>query len=204
MIVAIDGPSAAGKSSTAAKLAEKLNFVHVNTGNFYRRIAYLCLQNKVKPEDVSQAVALAKTVDFENIPQTGLFSKQVNQAVADYSMIPELRQVVERAQKQIANKQNIVMEGRDIGTVIFPQAEFKFFLTADPETRAKRRFHDVKNKQNITLEQVRKTLTERDLTDKTRKISPLKQATDAILIDSSGLTLEQVVEKMCAVINCTR
>ena len=96
------------------------------------------------------------------------------------------------------------MEGRDIGTVIFPQAEFKFFLTADPETRAKRRFHDVKNKQNITLEQVRKTLTERDLTDKTRKISPLKQATDAILIDSSGLTLEQVVEKMCAVINCTR
>ena len=89
MIVAIDGPSAAGKSSTAAKLAEKLNFVHVNTGNFYRRIAYLCLQNKVKPEDVSQAVALAETVDFENIPQIGLFSKQVNQAVADYSMIPD-------------------------------------------------------------------------------------------------------------------
>jgi cytidylate kinase len=210
LIVAIDGGAASGKSSTSRVLAEKFNLLHVDTGSFYRHVTYELLRRNVPYADHAAILTALQQFQF-GTQVTGrsaqmlidgqpagqeIRSQQVNENVSHYAAIPEVRQVLlayQRNQTNVAREhgfKGLVMEGRDIGSVIFPHADFRFFLHADPAERAKRR----------AAEGGQDSIAERDRLDSSRKAAPLVVPAGAIDIDSTHLSLEQVVEKMSALI----
>lgn len=212
LIIAIDGGAASGKSSTARALCQQFPFLHVDTGSHYRALTAALLSRNVAPANLPQLkTALGQlrlgtriennnaqiTIDGRPVPDTELRTPEVNAAVSHFAAIPELRQTLlayQRGQADIAREKNypgLIMEGRDIGSVIFPDANLRIFLHADPEARAKRR----------ALEGQTDSIAERDKRDSTRKTAPLVQPEGAISIDSTHLTLEQVVEKIAALIS---
>jgi cytidylate kinase len=214
--IAIDGPAASGKSTVARRVAELLNAAYVNTGDMYRAITWLTLKTGVNPESDPTAVAallqntrLEHTLNNEGRPVLLLNGAEVEQSdirqpavagiVSYVARIPAVRHWLVARQRAARKLGLLVMEGRDIGTVVFPSAKFKFYLTASPEVRAKRRLGQPDEvTDNADVESVAKEITGRDAIDRTRPVSPLRPAPDAKYIDSSTMTIEEVGRKIVA------
>lgn len=207
--VAIDGPAGAGKSTIAKLLAKQKGFIYVDTGAMYRGIAVYFLDHHVSPEDLNAVKEACEKVEIsikyeDGQQQIYLCGENVTSRLRDEAVgnmaslssgIPEVRKKLLNLQRDIAEKENVVMDGRDIGTSILPQANVKIFLTASVDTRARRRYNELVEKgQPCDYDQIRKDIAQRDQRDITREVSPLRQSEDAVRIDSSDMTIEQVVE----------
>jgi cytidylate kinase len=211
LIIAIDGPAAAGKSSVAKLLAQKLGYAYIDTGVMYRAVAWAALAQGVVPEQQQTVAGLLEKCHVSFQPQGQQFrvlvqgrditqqlrSPRISHYASIYSALPAVRNHLVNLQREMGKKGGVVMEGRDIGTVVFPEADYKFFLSASPEERARRRFNELKNNgTQVELGSAAEQLKVRDKQDSERKLAPLRQAADAISIDSTKLTIEQVVDKM--------
>lgn len=211
-VIAIDGPGGAGKSTIARLLANKLNYLHLDTGAMYRAVTLAAINANISLNDGAQLVELAKNIDinFDDKGEIYLNGKnvskeirtaEVNENVSKAAAVKGVREVLVEKQKELAQNNKVVMDGRDITTVVLPEAEYKFFLTASLEERAKRRYQEVKSKnQEADLEKIKKSIARRDKLDSEREHSPLKKAEDALLIDTTDLTIEQVLKKMIKII----
>ena len=221
MIVAIDGPAASGKSTAAIGGAKALNITHLDTGAMYRAITYGLLKNKIEPTDLDAVEAYLSSVDlkfFKKNKTTKLFlddsditenirSGNINENVSEVSAIKIVREFMVKFQREMSDDIDCVLEGRDIGTVVFPNADFKFFIIASDESRANRRLDDlikVGDKNPGDFEIVLQELILRDHKDSTRDHSPLKKADDAIEIDTTHLTINEVVNKIVNIVNQKR
>lgn len=210
MIVAIDGPAGSGKSTVAEMLSKKLNFIHFNSGALYRAITVHLINEKFDFELITQDFPTSdlalKTyfkdgcqhVEVNNIDVTdSLRNNQVSILTPKVSINRHFRNTIDDCQRTFAKDKNIVLEGRDIGTFVFPNAEVKFYLDCNAHERARRRFEQEKIKNPaVTIEEIEKQILERDEIDKNKKIAPLRVAEDAIIIDSSLLTIDEVVAIM--------
>lgn len=209
--IAIDGPAGAGKSTIAKKIAKKKQFIYVDTGAMYRAMALYFLRNGVSAEDVQQIGEKCKEVDItieyveeeqvvflngENV--NGLIrTEEVGNMASASSVNPEVRKKLVELQQRLARNTDVVMDGRDIGTCVLPNADIKVYLTASSSVRAKRRYDELTAKgESCDLSQIEKDIIERDERDMNREISPLCKAEDAVLVDSSNMTIEEVVEKI--------
>jgi len=210
MIIAIDGPSGSGKSTLGRMLARELNLLYLDTGSMYRAVALAVMAADLDPADKEAVAALAAgiDIDLEGAPDSLkvlLEGRDVTEAIRTESVtamssvvstIPGVRRAMVERQRQMGQR-GAVLNGRDIGTVVFPNADLKFFLTAAPEERAERRFNEDRlTNAAVSFEQTLTEMTERDRRDSTRADSPLKVADDAIVIDSSALSIEQVFARM--------
>ncbi len=215
MIIVIDGPSGTGKSTVAKEVAKRLGFVFFDTGAMYRCFAWKVLQEKIDPSDEVQVSSLVNLFDFtvqdvdgekryfvgEEDVTKNIRSREISSVSSQISMYSQVRKAIVKKQRQFARKVNAVFEGRDMGTVVFPSADLKIFLTADPVIRAERRYQELIGKfpdfsEGLTKEEILQEVLKRDQNDTTRSISPLKQAPDAILIDTSELSIFDVVDKI--------
>lgn len=205
IIVAIDGPAGAGKSTLARRVADKLGFLYINTGAMYRAVALWALRLKVASSDMHRLEQLAEAAQIElataddRVMLNGedvseaIRDPQVSEAASQISAVPGVRRALLAMQRRMAETSSVVMEGRDIGSVVFPQAQVKIFLDADPQERARRRALElVQDGQDASLDEVAGELTQRDERDRRRKDAPLVQAPDAQLVDTTGLSLEEV------------
>lgn len=207
--IAIDGPAGAGKSSVAKEIAARLGFIYVDTGALYRSIGVNALRNGVATDDADAVTSLLPCVNVElkyidGAQRVILNGEDVSEAIrlpeasmaaSNVSAIPAVRTFLLDLQRDMAKKNNVIMDGRDIGTVILPDAQYKFFLTASAEVRAERRFKELKEK-NITVDfnELLEEIKQRDYNDSHRATAPLKQADDAELVDSSNMTKDEVIE----------
>ena len=206
--VAIDGPAGAGKSTIAKLIAKKMGYIYVDTGAMYRAMALYFIRNGIKPEDTQEVTEKCKDADIsiayrdgeqvvllgdENV--NGLIrTEEVGNMASATSANKDVRAKLVELQKKLAANADIVMDGRDIGTVVLPNADVKIYLTASSEVRAKRRYDELIAKgETADLKTIEADIIERDHRDMTREISPLKQADDAVLVDSSYMTIEEVV-----------
>jgi cytidylate kinase len=212
VIVAIDGPAGSGKSTIGKRLANKLGYLHISTGALYRAIGWKADQQGIPLTDVSRLIDMMKKTDLDmkrgedgsyrvyvdGMEVTSiLYFQRVGNLASAVSTVPEVRENLIPLQRNLATKRDIVLDGRDIGTVIFPEAEIKFYLDASPEERARRRWLELQSKGIAAdLDQLTEEVKQRDHQDITRAVAPLKRAKDAIYIDSTELSIEQVVEKM--------
>ena len=208
LIIAIDGPAGSGKSTSAKLIAKKLGYLYIDTGAMYRAITYLALKNKVV-KDESRILELARKSKIELKYNYGnlvvmlndhdisneIRSTEVNANVSDVSKISAIRKLLVEKQRELGKKNNgVVMEGRDIGTVVFPNADVKIFLTASLDTRADRRAKEYfQNGSEVIIEDIKNNLSNRDRIDSSRKDSPLIKAPDAIAIDTTNVTIEEQV-----------
>ena len=208
--IAIDGPSGAGKSTLAKMIAERLGFLYVDTGAIYRTVGLWISKNGADPHNAPAGIGLLDTIQIElnygadGLQHMYLNGEDVTQDIRQHSIsayasavsaIPQVRAFLLDMQRALARTQNVVMDGRDIGTVVLPDADVKVFLTADPEDRARRRYEELLTRgQQAEYDTVLKDLEERDRNDSTRASAPLRQAEDAILVDTTGNTLEQSFE----------
>lgn len=208
MNIAIDGPAGAGKSTIAKKLARELGFIYVDTGAMYRAMAYYFLQNGIASDDEAAIAKACPAVDvtiaYENGEQQVLLNgenvngvirtEQVGNMASATSVYPVVRKKLVELQQELAAKADVIMDGRDIGTCVLPNAQVKIYLTASSKTRATRRYEELTAKgESCDLEEIEKDIIERDYRDMHRETSPLKQAEDAVLVDSSDLTINEVV-----------
>jgi CMP/dCMP kinase len=207
IIVAIDGPAGAGKSTLARRVAAKLGFVYINTGAIYRAVALWAVRLAVSTSDMHRLEQLAKEAKIEltvGEPRVLLNDEDVTEAIREpeiaaaasqVSAVPAVRRALLSVQRAMAEKSSVVMEGRDIGSVVFPQAQVKIFLDADPGERARRRALELQNAGSpVNVESVAGEMQQRDQRDRTRSEAPLVQAPDAELVDTTGLSLEEVEE----------
>lgn len=213
--VAIDGPVGAGKSSIARTAAQRLGFIYADTGALYRSVGLFCHRNGV---DMTDPAAIAGTLGsikleirlVDGVQHIFLNGEDVSEeirlpeismAASAVSAVPEVRAALLDTQRDIARTNNVIMDGRDIGTVVLPDAQVKIFLTASPEIRAKRRYDELRAKgSNVSFDEVLSDLNRRDYNDSHRAAAPLKQADDAVLADTSELDFEQSVELVCSLI----
>lgn len=213
MIIAIDGPAGAGKTTVARLLAKKLNIFYLDTGATYRALTFKALEEKIDLDDEEALENLAKNLNLRfDFSQGKVFldgedvTDKIRQPIIDKNISkvaekPKVRKVLVELQRKIAQDKNFVVEGRDTTTVVFPNAQFKFFLDADFYVRLKRRFKELKEKGlNISFSEVEKDLKRRDKADLERKVGPLRKAEDAIYIDTTDLSLEEVIEKIIKII----
>lgn len=213
--IAIDGPAGAGKSTIAKAVAKRENLIYVDTGAMYRAMALFMLREKVNLA-YAEAVALKCaeadiTIRYENGVQVVLLNgenvngflrtEEVGNAASTISVIGKVREKLVELQKKLAAESNCVMDGRDIGTCVLPNAQLKIYLTASSLVRAKRRYEELAAKGEVcNLEKIRADIEERDYRDMHREISPLRQAEDAILIDSSDMTVEEVISRIISLV----
>ena len=207
-VVAIDGPAGAGKSSVAKAIARKLGFTHVNTGSLYRAVAYAlrCAGASLDPDDKKDLEKIKLEYTGSGLLLNGSDpgeALRTPESAAGASLVAKqiaVREFLLEVQRRSADNRWIVMEGRDIGTVIFPDAAVKIFLTASAFERARRRMEQGEVPAGATLEEVQKEIEKRDLQDSTRAVAPLKAADDAVLVDSSELSLDETVDAICAIV----
>ncbi|EJM2431911.1 (d)CMP kinase [Staphylococcus pseudintermedius] len=212
--IALDGPAAAGKSTIAKRVAAQLGMIYVDTGAMYRAITYYYLNNKERFTDFTSLISeidLHLGYDAEkgqrvflndNDVTDFLRENDVTQNVSYVSSIKEVRQFLVQVQQKLATDKGIVMDGRDIGTTVLPDAEVKVYMVASVEERAERRYKDNQERGiESSIEQLKKDIAERDAYDMNREISPLKKAEDAIEIDTTGLSIEQVTDKILSLVN---
>ena len=217
-IIAIDGHAATGKSSQAKKIAKYFGYKHIDTGAMYRAVTYYCIISDLLSEPINVRTIIERlnkiNIEFKisnksqkillngNDVEPFIRKMDVAENVSKIAAIPEVRSFLVKIQRQIAIKNNIVMDGRDIGTVVFPNAKNKFFLTASLEIRAKRRFEELKSSnETIIYSKVLENVKIRDYEDSSRLVSPLKPAKDAIIVETSNLTENQVFERLICLIN---
>ncbi len=204
MIVAIDGPAGVGKSSIAKMIAEKLGLYYLNSGNFYRGVTYRMLHKNMDPTDPEQCIKAAAEADFdvrdghfyldgENV-EDELHTPAIDLWASKISVVPEVRSIVNDNIHELTKRLDIIAEGRDMTTVVFPDAEHKFFFDAKPEVRAQRRYDQ--NPSAMEYSKVLAEINERDEIDRNKPVGGLKIASDAIYIDTSYLTIKQVCEKV--------
>lgn len=209
--IAIDGPAGSGKSTIARKLAERLNLDYIDTGAMYRAVTLAVINMGIAPGDkkgiidtaVKSRIHFSGHKVFLNGEDVSLKIRTslVDKRVSEVASIPEVRRILVRLQRQMAARGGVVMDGRDIGTSVLPEARFKFFLTATLEERAKRRYQDlIKTSPQITLKQVMNEMERRDLLDSTRGHSPLKVADDAVVIDTTGRSIEEVLDEIMSIV----
>ncbi|MDP2176623.1 MAG: (d)CMP kinase [Bacteroidota bacterium] len=207
--IAIDGYSSCGKGTLAKQLAQKLNYVFIDSGAMYRAITYAIIESDISIEDSEKIESLLQNshISFEYNPEQDYFSTllngvniekeirtmEVSSRVSEVSKLESVRNFLVKQQQQIGLHKGVVMDGRDIGTVVFPDAELKIFMTARPEVRAQRRHHELllRGDMQTSFDDVLSNLTERDSIDSSRAISPLKKADDAVVIDNSEMNKEQ-------------
>ena len=207
--IAIDGPAGAGKSTISKAVSKELGFIYVDTGALYRAVGYYVVKNGVNTKDektVSECLSkISVELKFVNSTQRVFLNgedvsdfirtPEISMAASDVSALPCVRKFLFETQQKIARENNVVMDGRDIGTVVLPNADVKIFLTASPEERARRRYDELILKgQEVNYDDVLKDVITRDYNDSHRDIAPLKQADDAVLIDTTGNTLEKSIE----------
>ena len=203
-VVAIDGPAGAGKSTVARLLAERCGFTYVNTGSLYRAIAWAAAGKGVDIKDLQEDFLAGLDLDYVDgkllvngvDPGEELRSSACSAAASFVATQPRVRQFLLPVQRNAAMKGWIVMEGRDIGSVIFPDAAYKFFVTASVEERARRRLEQNVN-ETLTFEEIKKLISERDYQDSHRAEAPLRQAEDALLVDTSSMSIDEVVAYLC-------
>jgi cytidylate kinase len=214
-VVAIDGPAGSGKSTVAKALAKRLGFTHIDTGALYRGVALLAIEAGVALEDEVSVVETARKVSFafHQMPEGNLLhlggrnvsrvirTEQVSAGASKVSAFPGVRALLLDMQRDLGAKGGVVLEGRDIGTVVFPDAEVKIYLTASIDARAERRAIELEAKgESVDLEQVKKEMVIRDTQDSQRAIAPLKQAADALLVDTSGLPIDSVLDRLESIV----
>ena len=213
--VAIDGPAGAGKSTIAKLVAKEKGYIYVDTGAMYRGLAIHFLDKGIEPRETDKVIEACKdaevTIAYEDGVQhvylngndisSRLRNEEVGNMASVTSAIPEVRKKLLELQQNLAKTQDVIMDGRDIGTCVLPGADVKIYLTASVETRAKRRYDELKEKgEDCNLEEIAHDIEERDHRDMTREIAPLKQAEDAVLLDTSSMTLAQVVEEILKIV----
>jgi cytidylate kinase len=215
MIIAIDGPAGSGKTTTARKVAQILGFIHINTGAMYRGIALKFIREKVNLDDTSAIERILNNtqldfagpnnailyMDGEDI-STEIISSMVTENVSQISSISEVRVKLVEYQRKMARGRNVVLEGRDIGTVVFPNADYKFYLVADIEVRAERRKQEIEvTGDHMTKEEIIMFIKDRDKKDSSRQHSPLMKAEDAIEVDTTDLKIEEQVNYIINIVN---
>ena len=211
LAIAIDGPSGAGKSTIARLLAADLRFIYVDTGALYRAVGYTMLQEGIDPADAEAVEERLPELQVELRYVDGvqrvfvndqdvsdcIRTPEVSMAASAVSALPAVRQFLLQLQRDLAASSNVIMDGRDIGTVVLPDAGLKIFLTASPEERARRRYLELQEKgAETTLEAVLEDMRQRDHNDSNRAAAPLKAAEDAVMVDTTGCSLEEAVERM--------
>ena len=209
MNIAIDGPAGAGKSTIAKRLAKKLGFIYVDTGAMYRAMAYYFLQHNIDAKDENAIAATCPdedvTITYENGEQQVLLNgenvngvirnEEVGNMASSTSVYPVVRKKLVELQRQLAKSADVIMDGRDIGTCVLPDAQVKIYLTASSATRAKRRYDELTEKGvSCDLAEIEKDIIDRDYRDMHRETSPLRQAEDAVLVDSSEMNIDEVVD----------
>ncbi len=209
--IAIDGPAGAGKSTIARKVAAELGFVYVDTGAMYRAMAYYFLQHDISSEDQQTVEAacpdIRVTIEYQDGEQQVLLNgenvnayirtEQVSLMTSKVSQYPKVREKLVSLQKQLAAEQNVIMDGRDIGTCVLPDADAKIYLTASVKERATRRYKEqIEKGMQADLSEIEADIEKRDYQDMHREVSPLCQAEDAVLVDSSDMTIREVVEEI--------
>ena len=214
IIIAIDGHSSCGKSTVAQQIARKLNYIFIDSGAMYRAVTLFCLRNHIIENGIVDRVALISnlgkiTVYFKTNPvnqhndiwlngenvEDEIRLLEVSQNVSPVAAISEVRQLLVSLQQEMGRSKGIVMDGRDIGTVVFPKADLKIFMTALPEVRAQRRFDELTAKgERVSYDEIKANILERDQYDETRQQSPLRKAKDAIVLDNSYMTREEQLE----------
>ncbi len=209
--IAIDGPAGAGKSTIAQIVAKDLGFIYVDTGAMYRTLALACFRDGIDTTDedavVNKCESVEVTLGYEDGVQKVYLNgedvsneirrEEIGNLTSAIAVYPGVRKILVALQQDLASKNNVVMDGRDIGTAVLPNADLKVYLTASVECRAKRRYDQLlENGQNGDLAEIEKDIEERDYRDMNRDVSPLKQADDAVLVDSSDMTIDETVQKI--------
>lgn len=214
--IAIDGPAGAGKSTIAKRVAKELSYIYVDTGAMYRAMALYLHRLGISAEDTekiaescSGAEISIEYIDGEQVVLLGgenvnplLRTREVSEMASKSSAVPQVRTRLVQLQQELGKKQNVVMDGRDIGTVVLPDAQVKIYLTASVDVRARRRWQELKEKgEDPVLEEIAREIEERDNRDMTREVSPLRIADDAVLVDSSAMTIEEVAEYILKIVH---
>ncbi|MEJ2657773.1 MAG: (d)CMP kinase [Desulfobacterales bacterium] len=214
LIITIDGPSGAGKTTASRMLADRLGYRYIDTGALYRGVALAVISSGLNPDDDDGLLTLFKTLKMTFVAgETGLSlllnesditdrirTPEISMVASAVSARPVVRNFLLNLQRELGRDKNVVFEGRDMGTVVFPDADVKFFLDASLSTRAKRRFKELSSTTPQSLDVVERDMRRRDKNDSTRDLAPLKPAEDAIRIDSTDLDIEEVVDRMIAVV----
>lgn len=211
MIIAVDGPAGAGKSTVAKRAARELGFVYLDTGAMYRALTLKVIEQNIEIKDTQRIISLARNTTIDLLDNEGALkvmldgrdvSKEIREpritkSVSDIAKIKEVREVMVALQRKLGKEKNCVLDGRDIGTVVFPGAEKKFYIDADFKERVRRRYKELKAAgQEVTEQDIEWDLSNRDSIDSSREHAPLKKADDAVYLDTTSLTIEQVVELM--------
>ena len=209
--VAIDGPAGAGKSTIATLVAKKFDLMYINTGAMYRTVALKCKDNNISINETNKICTLIDSMEMkfenddlilngENI-QSKLTMPEISAVVSSFASIKEVRERLVKLQRDMSNKFDVIMDGRDIGTVVLKDSKYKFFLTATPEERADRRFKELDERGiDVNYDDILKDIIRRDYEDSNRAIDPLRKAEDAIEIDTTGLNIQEVTDKICSYI----